>query len=83
MKTLAAVLKSSPAAAPYAESRPLVIEEVELDPPGPEELLIRIEAAGLCDAPTLHACLTKTAAHPRCRLPRREVDMRLKRYLTA
>lgn len=48
MKTLAAVLKSSPAEAPYAESRPLVIEEVELDPPGPEELLIRIEAAGLC-----------------------------------
>lgn len=46
-------------------------------------IIDRIETAGLCDAPTLHACLTKTAAHPRCRLPRREVDMRLKRYLTA
>lgn len=48
MKTRAAILKSSPATAPYADSRPLVIEEVELDPPGPEELLIRIGAAGLC-----------------------------------
>ena len=48
MQTRAAVLKSSPASAPYAESRPLVIETVELDPPGPEEVLVRIEAAGLC-----------------------------------
>lgn len=48
MKTRAAVLKASPVQAPYAQSRPLVIEEVELDPPGPEELLIKIGAAGLC-----------------------------------
>ncbi|MEI4473000.1 zinc-dependent alcohol dehydrogenase family protein [Frigidibacter sp. MR17.24] len=48
MRTRAAILKASPATAPFAESRPLVIEEVELDPPGPEELLIRIGAAGLC-----------------------------------
>jgi hypothetical protein len=40
----------------------------------------RIEVAGLCDHSTLHASLTKTAAHPRCRLPRREVDQRLRRY---
>jgi alcohol dehydrogenase len=33
---------------PYAESRPLTIEEVELAPPGPGELLVRIHAAGLC-----------------------------------
>ena len=48
MKTRAAVLKASPVQAPYAQSLPLVIEEVELDPPGPEELLIKIGAAGLC-----------------------------------
>lgn len=36
------------AARPYAETRPLRIEEVELAPPGPGEVLIRIAAAGLC-----------------------------------
>lgn len=34
--------------APYAQSNPLTIEEVELDPPGPGEVLVRIRAAGLC-----------------------------------
>ncbi|WP_347139650.1 zinc-dependent alcohol dehydrogenase family protein [Paracoccus sp. SSK6] len=48
MKIRAAVLKSSPAVAPFAESRPLVIEDLELDPPGPEEVLVKIGAAGLC-----------------------------------
>lgn len=43
-------------------------------------LLDRIEAEGVCDHPTLHAGLTKTADHPRCRLPRREIDARLRRY---
>lgn len=33
---------------PYAESAPLTISELELDPPGDGELLLRIEAAGLC-----------------------------------
>src|SRR3982751_2343473 len=33
---------------PYADSRPLVIAEVELAPPGPGEVLVRIKAAGLC-----------------------------------
>lgn len=48
MQTRAAVLKASPAAAPFADSKPLVIETVELDPPGPEEVLVKIGAAGLC-----------------------------------
>lgn len=48
MKIRAAVLKSSPAIAPFAESRPLEIRELDLDPPGPEEVLVRIGAAGLC-----------------------------------
>jgi len=34
--------------APYAQSRPLVVEELELEPPGPGEALIEIVAAGLC-----------------------------------
>lgn len=33
---------------PYATSRPLVIEELDLAPPGDGELLVRIRAAGLC-----------------------------------
>jgi alcohol dehydrogenase len=48
MQTRAAVLRVMGAAAPYAESRPLVIETVELDPPGPGEVLVKIAAAGLC-----------------------------------
>ena len=32
----------------YAESKPLTITELELAPPGDTELLVRIEAAGLC-----------------------------------
>nr|WP_206370377.1 zinc-dependent alcohol dehydrogenase family protein [Solimonas marina] len=34
--------------APYAESKPLAIETLELDAPGAGELLVRIRAAGLC-----------------------------------
>ncbi|WP_255732937.1 alcohol dehydrogenase catalytic domain-containing protein [Sinomonas terrae] len=33
---------------PYAESRPITIDQLELAGPGPGELLVRIEAAGLC-----------------------------------
>lgn len=43
-----AVLRSMGAARPYAASRPLSIETLHLAPPGPGELLVRIEAAGLC-----------------------------------
>lgn len=48
MKVKAAVLNALGLPAPYAESRPLAIEELELDPPGPGEVLVRIAAAGLC-----------------------------------
>jgi alcohol dehydrogenase len=48
MKVRAAVLREIGRPAPYAESRPLAIEDVELDPPGPGEVLVRIRAAGLC-----------------------------------
>lgn len=33
---------------PYAQSRPLTISELRLDPPTTGEVLVRIEAAGLC-----------------------------------
>jgi alcohol dehydrogenase len=43
-----AVLESIGAERPYADSRPITVSELELDPPGPGELLVRVEAAGLC-----------------------------------
>lgn len=48
MEIRAAVLESTDAALPYADSKPLTIETLELDPPGPGEVLVRIKAAGLC-----------------------------------
>lgn len=33
---------------PFADSRPITISDLELGEPGPGELLVRIEAAGLC-----------------------------------
>jgi alcohol dehydrogenase len=48
MRIRAAVLREMGLAAPYAESRPLEIADVELDEPGRGEMLIKIGAAGLC-----------------------------------
>ena len=48
MKIQAAVLRSRGAAHPYADSRPLAIETLDLDAPGKGEVLVRIAAAGLC-----------------------------------
>jgi len=48
MRTRAAVLREMGAPAPYAESQPLQIVELELDPPGAGEVLIKVGAAGLC-----------------------------------
>jgi Zn-dependent alcohol dehydrogenase len=44
----AAVLEQMGRPAPYADSRPLAIRTLELDPPGPGELRVRVAAAGLC-----------------------------------
>ncbi len=44
----AAVLEAMGLPAPYAHSRPLKIREVELDPPGPGEVRVKVLAAGLC-----------------------------------
>ncbi|KXU30504.1 alcohol dehydrogenase [Sphingobium sp. 22B] len=43
-----AILETSDAARPYAESRPIRIAAVELAPPGPGEILVKVEAASLC-----------------------------------
>ena len=48
MKVRAAVLRETGLPAPYALSRPLAIESVQLSDPGPDELLVRVRAAGLC-----------------------------------
>jgi len=48
MKTRAAVLNAMGAPTPYAKSRPLTIETLELKPPGPGEVLVKMAAAGLC-----------------------------------
>jgi alcohol dehydrogenase len=43
-----AVLSTLGAAPPYAASRPVRTRELELDEPGENELLVRIEVAGVC-----------------------------------
>lgn len=48
MKVSAAVLREPTTVRPFSESKPLRIETVDLDPPGPGEVLVRIMAAGLC-----------------------------------
>ncbi len=48
MKTVAAVLRAVTDRRPYGVSRPMQLEDVELLAPRAGELLIRVEAAGVC-----------------------------------
>ncbi len=48
MKIRAAVLYKQGLPRPYATSKPLSIETIELDPPGEGEILVKVAAAGLC-----------------------------------
>ena len=48
MRIIGAILERSGAEPPYADSRPFRIGELELDGPAAGELLVRIEAAGIC-----------------------------------
>lgn len=48
MKTKAALLYQMDLPAPYNASKPLQIEDVQLDAPGTGEVLVEIAAAGLC-----------------------------------
>ena len=48
MRVRSAVLSRLGADRPYVESLPLEVVELDLAPPGPGELLVRVEAAGVC-----------------------------------
>ncbi|WP_280508061.1 alcohol dehydrogenase catalytic domain-containing protein [Nocardia flavorosea] len=48
MRIRGAVLERIGAPGPYAESVPISVGELDLAGPGPGELLVRIEAAGIC-----------------------------------
>ena len=48
MKSLAALIRETGTSLPYATSRPLEIVEVDLAPPQAGEVLVKIEAAGIC-----------------------------------
>lgn len=48
MKITGAVLDTIGKPRPYAESRPITISEIDLGQPGPTEILVQIEAAGVC-----------------------------------
>jgi alcohol dehydrogenase len=48
MKIRGAVLREIGLTGPFQRSSPLSVEELDLAPPGPGEVLLQIEAAGLC-----------------------------------
>lgn len=48
MKITGAVLEAIGRERPFRDSRPLTVSTLELDEPGPTEVLVRIEAAGVC-----------------------------------
>lgn len=48
MQIVGAVLERSGAPAPFAQSKPFTVGPLELDGPGRGEVLVRIEAAGVC-----------------------------------
>lgn len=48
MKITGAVLEDIGRARPFAQSLPISISELELAGPGPTEILVRLEAAGVC-----------------------------------
>ncbi len=48
MQMRSVILRESGLPKPYSNSKPLKIELVELTPPGPMEVLVKIKAAGVC-----------------------------------
>lgn len=48
MKVRAAVLEAIGADRPFDQSKPLIVDELELEGPGPGEVLVKVVAAGLC-----------------------------------
>jgi alcohol dehydrogenase len=64
MRMIAAVMHEQGLPQPFEESRPFRIEEVDLDPPGPGEVLVEIRAAGIC-----HSDLSQVKGLRKRRLP--------------
>jgi len=48
MKTKAAVSRSAVRRDPFAKSKPIHVVELDLDPPGEGEVLVKVGGAGLC-----------------------------------
>lgn len=48
MKITATLLDRTGHSGPFAQTRPLRLAEIDLAPPGADEMLVKIEAAGLC-----------------------------------
>ena len=46
-------------------AKPLVVQEVELDGPKAGEVLVRLEACGVCHTDLYTACLLYTSPSPR------------------
>ena len=64
MRMIAAVMHEQGLPRPYAQSKPFRIEEVELQAPGPGEVLVEVRAAGLC-----HSDLTQVGTAIKRRVP--------------
>ncbi|MDQ8728240.1 zinc-binding dehydrogenase [Bradyrhizobium sp. LHD-71] len=64
MRMTAAVMYEQGLPKPYSETKPFRIEEVELDGPGEDEVLVEVQAAGLC-----HSDLSQVAGLRRRKLP--------------
>jgi Zn-dependent alcohol dehydrogenase len=64
MRMTAAVMHEQGLPPPYANSNPFRIEEVELEGPGPGEVLVEVRAAGLC-----HSDLSQVAGSVKRPLP--------------
>ena len=64
MRMIAAVMYEQGLPKPYVETKPFRIEEVELDPPGADEVLVEIRSAGLC-----HSDLAQVEGLRRRKLP--------------
>ena len=55
MKITGAVLEEIGRERPYASTTPITISEMELGTPGSSELLVRMEAAGVCHSKSVSA----------------------------
>ena len=68
LTTRAAVLSDMGAARPYADSRPLSVQTVTLDPPGPGEVLVRLATSGVTPSSMSTATASSAVAgRGRCR----------------